>query len=339
MRPQATPNFGLILGLCVLSANCGKPAQPSRGTNISASARAPAPDPAPAAAPVFHAAKLETTAEPKLAALLGSHKLHGTIARLDGDATVARCSDAETCDQPLTPASTFKIPNSLIGLETGVIPDAEYVIPWDGVHRWAEAWNRDHSLRTALRESAVWYYQELARRVGKERMRDWLARLEYGNMQMGDVVDRFWLDGPLAVSPLQQVEFLRRLVRAQLPVSERSRAIVLDITKRGELDGKPFHGKTGWIRPGEPTEVGWFVGWVEDPVRPRYVAVALTLLKAPFGRACASKSTALSSGVVCEPSGGANQNRFGPPGPVPKGVDMMTIRQAVAEEALRLSFD
>jgi beta-lactamase class D len=245
--------------------------------------------------------QLKAVGEPRLAELLRSHQLQGTIVRLDGDASSARCSERETCETQLTPASTFKIPNALIGLETGVIPDAEFVLPWDGVKRWAEAWNHDHSLRTALRDSAVWYYQELARRVGKERMREWITRLEYGNMQMGEVVDRFWLDGPLAISPLQQVEFLRRLVRAQLPVSERTRGIVLDITKRGELDGKPLHGKTGWTRPGEPTEVGWFVGWVEDPIRARYVAVAL--------------------------------------GPVPKGVDMMTIRQAVAEEALRLSFD
>jgi beta-lactamase class D len=287
---------------CALVVSCTKqtPATAAVTSEVSpARANAtPTPPPAPAPAP---ARALEAQTEPALAAILRSHQLQGVIARLDGDAAAARCSDRDACQKALTPASTFKIPNSMIGLETGVIPDAEFVLPWDGVKRSVDAWNHDHSLRTALRDSAVWYYQELARRVGQERMQIWLDRLDFGNRQMGDKVDRFWLDGPLAVTPLQQVEFLRRLVLAQLPISERTRGILLDITKRGELDGKILHGKTGWARPDEPSEVGWFVGWVEDPARPRYVAVAL--------------------------------------GPVPKGVDMLTIRQAVAEEALRLDFE
>jgi beta-lactamase class D len=201
----------------------------------------------------------------------------------------------------LTPASTFKIANSIIGLETGVIADAEFVLPWDGVNRSVDAWNHDHTLRTAIRDSAVWYYQELARRVGKPRMQAWLQQLAYGNQQVGEVVDRFWLVGRLAITPLEQLDFLRRLALAQLPISERTRGIVLDITRKGELDGKTLHGKTGWAYPGEASEVGWFVGFVDDPVNPRYVAVALE--------------------------------------PVPKGVDMMTVRQAVGEEALRLRFE
>jgi beta-lactamase class D len=302
MRTTLASKLGFMLCLgCSWVAGCEKPRPAHETSKLAARTSAAPAAPAEAAPSALHAMQLRAEVEPRLAAILRGHQLQGTIALLERDAAAARCSDPEACSLPLTPASTFKIPNSLIGLETGVIPDAEYVIPWDGVNRWAKAWNHDHSLRTALRDSVVWYYQELARRVGKDRMRDWLARLEYGNMQMGDAVDRFWLDGPLTISPLQQVEFLRRLVRAQLPISERSRGIVLDITKRGELDGKPLHGKTGWARPGEPTEIGWFVGWVEDASRPRYVAVAL--------------------------------------GPVPKGVDMMTIRQAVAEEALRLTFD
>ncbi len=65
-----------------------------------------------------------------------------------------------------TPASTFKICNSLIGLETGVIKDAGYVLPWDSVKRWIPAWNQDQNLEAAYKNSTVWYYQELARRVG-----------------------------------------------------------------------------------------------------------------------------------------------------------------------------
>ena len=216
---------------------------------------------------------------------------------MDGDAPVALCNDVARCSEPLTPASTFKIPNSIIGLETGVIADAEFVIPWDGVTRRMTAWNRDHTLRTAIRDSAVPYYQELARRVGPQRMREWLERLHYGNAQIGEQVDQFWLSGPLAITPLQQLEFLRKLARARLPISARTRDIVLDITRLGELDGKTLHGKTGWSDPDGPTETGWFVGWIEDAQSPRYVAVA-----------------------VVRP---------------PEGVDLMPMRRAIAEEALR----
>jgi beta-lactamase class D len=287
--------------VCVsLSVACATSPQPPAASNTSPlTGEQPAAVVTPPVAPA--PAPLQAAAGPELAELLRSHQLQGVIARLDGDAAAARCSDVAYCQKRLTPASTFKIPNSIIGLETGGIPDAEFTIPWDGVNRSVAAWNHDHTLRTAIRDSAVWYYQELARRVGKERMLAWVQKLAYGNQQIGEVVDRFWLDGPLAITPLEQLEFLRRLALAQLPISERTRGIVLDITRKGEIDGKPLHSKTGWAHPDQPEEIGWFVGFVDDPTHPRYVAVAL---ESP-----------------------------------PKGVDMMTIRQAVAEEALRLQLE
>jgi beta-lactamase class D len=243
------------------------------------------------------AAGLATVPAPELAALLGLHGVRGAIALLEGDAMSVRCSDVDTCRTRLVPASTFKIPNSMIGLETGVIVDAEFVIPWDGVKRSIEAWNRDHSLRSAIRDSVVPYYQELARRVGLPRMREWVQQLGYGNRQIGDVVDQFWLEGPLAISPLEQLEFLRRLAREELPISARTRSIVLEILVRGELDGGVLRGKTGWAAPGTPEEVGWFVGFLQTPRGFRYVAVALL-----------------------DP---------------PDSVDMQTLRPALAEAALR----
>jgi len=80
-----------------------------------------------------------------------------------------------------TPASTFKICNSLIGLETGVIKDENFVIKWDGVDRGRPEWNKDQDMKSAFRNSTVWYYQEMARRVGGERMKHWLEKANYGN--------------------------------------------------------------------------------------------------------------------------------------------------------------
>jgi beta-lactamase class D len=160
------------------------------------------------------------------------------------------------------PASTFKIPNTLIGLETGVIADEAFALPWDGVRREIEAWNRDQDLTSAMAESTVWYYQEVARRVGLERMREWVSRLGYGNAEIGSRVDAFWLEGPLAITPLEQVEFIERLTAGRLPVSARSTSILRRVVPTRAVGGATLHAKTGTF-VGDGESHAWLVGWVE----------------------------------------------------------------------------
>lgn len=160
------------------------------------------------------------------------------------------------------PASTFKIPNSLIGLESGVIPDINFVIPWDGVQREIAAWNQDHDLKSAFAVSCVPYYQELARRVGYPRMRSLLEKLSYGQMDLrpGNL-DEFWLRGHSRISPRQQVDFLSRLIERQLPFSQRSQDLTESIMLREQKAAYSYFGKTGWAFEGSH-ETGWFVGFV-----------------------------------------------------------------------------
>jgi len=115
------------------------------------------------------------------------------------------------------PASTFKIPNSLIALETGVAKDERQVFKWDGVKREIEGWNRDHDLRTAIKASAVPVYQQIAREVGRERMEKYVRDFQYGNMDASGPIDQFWLGSSLQISALEQIDFLKRLVTFQLP--------------------------------------------------------------------------------------------------------------------------
>lgn len=130
--------------------------------------------------------------------------------------------------QSFSPASTFKICNSLIGLETGVIKDENFVIPWDSVPRKNPNWNKDHDLKTAFKNSTVWYYQELARRVGGQKMKYWLDKAAYGNADTSGGIDKFWLFGGLRISPEQQIDFLKRLHDNSVPFSQRS----IDIVKK-----------------------------------------------------------------------------------------------------------
>ena len=169
----------------------------------------------------------------------------------------------EQCSTRLLPASTFKIMNSLIGLETGVIRDADYAIKWDGTQFDIPSWNQDHTLKTAIQNSVVWYYQELARRVGREQMQQYIDAAAYGNQDISGPVDLFWLNGTLKISADEQVEFLKRLYRDDLPFSERSMKIVKEIMTLEETNTYQLRGKTGSGQTGG-LYTGWFVGYVEE---------------------------------------------------------------------------
>ena len=172
-------------------------------------------------------------------------------------------SDKNRSGEARLPASTFKIANSLIALETGVVEDPDKdVFKWDGVERSIAAWNKDHTLRSAIAASAVPVYQEIARRIGPERMQAYVDRLDYGNRDIGGGIDQFWLSGALRIDPVQQVDFVDRLRRGVLPVSKRSQDLVRDIlpvTKVGEAVIRAKSGLTGK----DQGSLGWMVGWVE----------------------------------------------------------------------------
>jgi beta-lactamase class D len=163
--------------------------------------------------------------------------------------------------QTFSPASTFKICNSLIGLETGVIKDASFVIPWDSIVR-NPVWDKDHDLKTAFANSTVWYYQELARRVGGKQMKYWLDKANYGNVDTSGGIDQFWLTGGLLISPEEQIDFLKRLHDNKLPFSHRSTDIVKNIMINKDTLDYVIRGKTGWGGHGNK-DVGWYVGYIE----------------------------------------------------------------------------
>ena len=160
-------------------------------------------------------------------------------------------------DQEFLPASTFKIPNSLIALETGVIADEREVLKWDGQKRSVPEWNKDHDMRSAIAVSAVWFYQELARRVGAKRMQEWIDRIGYGNRDLSGGIDQFWLTGGLRITARQQIEFLRRLYADELPFSARTRRIVKDILVLERTAEYVLRGKTGLA--GARPAGGWLV--------------------------------------------------------------------------------
>ena len=189
----------------------------------------------------------------------------GTFVGYKVDDYLVIASDKIRSGEDRLPASTFKVPNSLIALETGVVADPDKdVFRWDGVTRSIETWNRDHTLRSAIAASAVPVYQEIARRIGAERMQKYVDLFEYGNRNIGGGIDTFWLTGDMRIDPVQQVDFLDRLRRGALPVSKRSQELVRDILPVVKAGDAVIRYKTGLLgaERGQPS-LGWVVGWAE----------------------------------------------------------------------------
>jgi beta-lactamase class D len=219
-----------------------------------------------------YAADAEERAD--LKQLFEAQGVAGTFVLYDPAAGRMTTVDRERAARRYVPASTFKIANSLIALETGVVKDESEVIPYGGKPQPFKAWEKDMSMREAIAASSVPIYQEIARRVGLARYREWLERLDYGNRQTATALETFWLDGPLQISAVEQTRFVAALAQRNLPASSRSQGIVRDILRLETSSDRTLYGKTGWRGSSTP-QLGWWTGWVERGTRP--VAFALNI--------------------------------------------------------------
>ena len=170
--------------------------------------------------------------------------------------------NSERCSERFIPASTFKIFNSLAALEAGVIKDENEIIKWDRVERFIQSWNQDLNLAQAFKFSAVCFFQELARRIGEEKMKEYITANHYGNEDISGGIDLFWLEGGLRISPDEQIEFLKKIYNDETIFSQSSVDILKKIMIYEESDEYILRAKTGWGMRFEK-QVGWFVGYVE----------------------------------------------------------------------------
>lgn len=174
------------------------------------------------------------------------------------------------------PASTFEITNAMVGLETGVIADENMVVKWDGIQRSNADWNKDLALEQAFKVSSVPYFQEVARRIGKDTMQIWLDSLGYGNKIKGNRIDSFWLDNQLKISADEQLGLVKRLYFDQLPFQKRTQQIVRDMMLQEENTAYSLSYKTGWGFDEQHHSIGWVVGWIEENKHPYFF---VTLVK------------------------------------------------------------
>jgi beta-lactamase class D len=188
--------------------------------------------------------------------------VEGVFVLRDEATGCVQTTDAAMADQGFSPKSTFKIPNALIGLESGVIEGERHLWRWDGVPCRLRDWEQDLDLAGALKVSCVPCFQDVARRVGAQRMRGFLGDFGYGNQNISGPIDEFWLDGQLRITPRGQVEFLHRMLSGELPLKRSNVELVWRLLEIESGPGFTFRGKTG-LGSQDGRAVGWLVGYVE----------------------------------------------------------------------------
>ena len=175
-----------------------------------------------------------------------------------------------------SPASTFKIVNAMIGLQTGVITNEDMIIKWDRVKRSNADWNKDMNMKEAFKVSSVPFYQEVARRIGRDTMQQWIDSISYGNKNISGPIDSFWLNNRLKISPDEQLGMLKKLYFDQLPFRKSVQQAVRDMMLQEDNTAYKLSYKTGWGEDEVKNPVGWVAGWIEEN---RHVYFFVTFIK------------------------------------------------------------
>ena len=199
-------------------------------------------------------------------------KVTGTFAYFDNNEGVFTIYNLDRYrDSAYVPASTFKIVNSLIGLETGVVKNDSAVLPWNGIPFFIPACNKDIPMYEAFRVSCLPWYQELARRTGKDTMQLWLDSLGYGSRYGRAVIkkiDSFWIDNSIKITADEQLGLVKKLYFDQLPMKKWTQRKVKSMMLREENNLYKLSYKTGWGRKENGNSIGWVVGWIEENRHP-----------------------------------------------------------------------
>lgn len=199
----------------------------------------------------------------ELQEVLDSANLNGAILVYDLKEDTYYSNNFQWCEEGKLPASTFKITNTIIGLESNVIESDSTIFKWNGEQQRNKNWEQDLVLRDAFHYSCVPCYQSIARQIGVKQMNDYIAKLNYGTMQVDSTnLDMFWLEGNSKINQFEQIDFLKRFYQNELPTTERTYQIMKKLMVIEGNDNYTISGKTGWaMRDGNDN--GWFVGYVE----------------------------------------------------------------------------
>jgi len=220
--------------------------------------------------------------------------VRGTMVLVDERSGLHGLHNPERAEQRFIPASTFKIPHALFALDAGVLRDEFQVFDWDGTEHDIASWNGDQDLRGSMRNSVIWVYQQIALEIGEPAERSYLERIGYGNADPSGALESFWLDGKLGISAREQVAFLQRLFRNELPFEVGDQRLVKDVIIAEAGRDWILRAKTGWGARADP-QVGWWVGWVEWPEGAVFFALNIEM---PNGAADLAKRESIARQIL-----------------------------------------
>jgi len=196
--------------------------------------------------------------------IIDSASLKGSILLFDIKKERYYSNDFVWANTGKLPASTYKIPNSIIGLETKEVTDQNTIFKWNGKKRMFKSWEADLTLYQAFQRSCVPCFQEVARKIGVKRMNHYIEKFQYGTIKVDSAnLENFWLTGKATITQFQQIDFLKRFQQEILPISKRTSAIVKEIMILKETENYVLRGKTGWSIDNDHHN-GWFVGYIES---------------------------------------------------------------------------
>ncbi len=209
-----------------------------------------------------------------------NNKVTGTFGLFDnGKGRFTIYNVARFSDSAYTPASTFKIVNSLIGLESGIVKNDSTIIKWDSVTRTREECNKDLYMVDAFRISCVPWYRELARRIGKPTMQHYLDTIGYaaknGRFVIKNNLDSFWLDNTAKVTSDEQLGMVKKLYFSQLPFQKRTQELVTKMMKMESNSNYSLSFKTGWGTTASGSQLGWIIGWIEENQHPYFFTLQI----------------------------------------------------------------
>lgn len=195
--------------------------------------------------------------------IIDTAKIGGSVLIYDFKEDIYYSNNFKWANVGRLPASTFKIPNSIIALESGIVKNDSTIFKWDGTKRFFKIWEQDLIFKDAFQFSCVPCYQEIARKIGEKRMNEYLSKLKYKNMRVDSTnIADFWLQGNSRINQFQQINFLQRFHESKLPISERTEKIMKRMMVIERNAHYTLSGKTGWSIDNEKNNA-WFVGYVQ----------------------------------------------------------------------------
>lgn len=195
--------------------------------------------------------------------IIDTAKINGSVLIYDLKKDIYYSNNFKWANNGRLPASTFKIPNSIIALEIGIVKNDSTIFKWDGIKRFFKTWEQDLTFKEAFHFSCVPCYQEIARKIGEKRMNEYLNKLKYKNMYVDSTnIASFWLQGNSSINQFQQIDFLKRFHESKLPISKRTKKIMKQMMVMERNTYYTLRGKTGWSIANKKNNA-WFVGYVQ----------------------------------------------------------------------------